>query len=555
MGGDDRLIDETPTRQTVLKKASPDEDALPSPMPKLGLWLPMLLLVTYAVVLLARFFTRGDLYLAYFEDDYFYYLVVAKNIVLHGVSSFDGIRPTNGYQPLWQLLNTALYWIVGDHRAFFVALLVLVFLFVLGTYRTLRRTQTVLGTANGYGLACALLSITFMAAISRTGMEVSLTLFLLALFWQRMAASPLEEQTPTAAILSGLLASGVVLGRLDALIVVALYLLLTVSRPCKKRSTALRSVFYFSIGLLPVALYFAWNHATFGTWLPISGVAKNLKSPWHPSASTLRSLIRVRSVNLLLTWPACVLGLLFSLHRTKTAVETEQSSLTGRRVQLCVLLHPVLFYTVLSFTSDWPIWSWYLYPLVPVAALLGPETLSRWKPLRPRIVVERLTVAAACICLITLAAMLAYNRTERQLYEQAEELQQFSKSHPGRYAMGGGAGVPGYVMTSTLVQVEGLMGDSAFLDRIKRREPLVQALQELQVDYYATMLLGGPQPGPCYNLREPEMAGPRSPVMAGQLCAPVADIANPAGGRMLVFDIRRATAVHKTVEADEERLP
>jgi hypothetical protein len=533
-----------PPKGTVLKKVRSEDDTLPAPMPKLGLLLPLLLLGTYAVVLMARFATRGDLYLSYFEDDYFYYLVVAKNIVLHGFSSFDLICPTNGYQPLWQLLNTALYWIFRDHKAFFVALLVLVFLLVMATYRTLRRTQALLGSAKGYGLACALLSITFMAAISRTGMEISLTLFLLALFWQRMAASPLEEQTPVAAILSGLLASGIVLGRLDALMVIALYLLLTVSRRGRTRSAMLRSILFFSIGLLPVALYFAWNHAHFGTWLPISGIAKNLKSTWKPSASTLRSLLRARSVNLLLTWPACILAVLFALHRKKAPDGVGQPGLAGRRVQLCVLLHPVLFYTVLSFTSDWQIWSWYLYPLVPVAALLGPTALSGWKPLRSQIVVRRLTVAAGCISVLTLAAMLAPNPTERLLYQQAEELQEFSKSHPGRYAMGGGAGVPGYVVTSTLVQLEGLMGDSAFLDRIKRREPLVQALQELQVDYYATMLLAGPQPGPCYSLREPEMAGPRSPVMAGQLCGPVADFVNPAGHHLLVFDVHQLTAAN-----------
>jgi hypothetical protein len=530
------------TQRTALEKAIPNQPNLPAPMPKWGPLLPLLLLPLYAAVLMARFATHGDLYLSYFEDDYFYYLVIAKNLVLHGMSSFDLIRPTNGYQPLWQLITTALYWVFGDRRSFFVVVMLLVFLLVCGTYRTLRRTQAALGTANGYGLACALLSITFMAAISRTGMEVSLTLLLLALFWQRMATRPLEEQTPAGAVLSGLLASGVVLGRLDALMVIAVYALLTLYRPTTTRSAALRSLVYFALGLLPVALYFASNHYIFGTLLPISGLAKNLKSPWNPSASTLKSLLKVRSVNLLLTWPACALGLLFALGRKETPAGVGPFDPAGRRVQLCVLLHPVLFYTILSFTSDWQMWSWYLYPLVPVAALLGPTALSHWEALRPQIVVRAATLAVGCVSLITVVSMLKQNPTERLLYQQAEELQEFSKTHPGRYAMGGGAGVPGYVMTSTMVQVEGLMGDTAFLERIKSREPLIEALDELQVDYYATMLLRGPQPGPCYSLREPEMAGFQSPVMAGQLCAPVADFLNPDGHHLLVFDVHSLTA-------------
>jgi hypothetical protein len=542
MGGNDALINKEPVHSHGLTNDSPDSEALQGPMSKAVRLLPVLLLGIYAIVLMARFFTPGDLYLSYFEDDYFYYLIVAKNIVLHGMSSFDGIRSTNGYQPLWQMINTGLYWVFRDHRAFFIVLLLVVFLLVIGTYRTLRRTQVLMGENKGYGLACALLSISFMAAISRTGMEVSLTLFLLTLFWHRMASSPLEDQTPMGALLSGLLASGVVLGRLDAFVVITLYLLLTAIRPRNTRSAALRSGLYFCFGLLPVAVYFAWNHAVFGTLLPISGVAKNLKSPWIPTASTLISLFKVRSVNLLLTWPSFVLGTLFVLQSNRVQTGVERADLGVRRVQLCILLHPVFFYGILTFTSDWPIWSWYLYPLVPVAALLGPKALSGWKVLRPQILVERATLAVGCVYVLMVAGMLRYNFTERLLYQQAEELQEFSLSHPGRYAMGGGAGVPGYVMTSTLVQVEGLMGDRAFLSRIRNREPLIQALQELKVDYYTTMLMRGPQPGPCYTLREPEMAGFASPVMAGRLCSPVADFVNPEGHHLLVFDVHRLEA-------------
>jgi hypothetical protein len=511
-------------------------------MPKWGFLLPLLVLGTFGVVLLARFFTKGDLYLAYFEDDYYYYLIVARNLVLHGLSSFDGVRPTNGYQPLWQVVNITLYWMFGSTRTFFVVLALLVFLLVCATYRVMRQTQSIMGITDGYGLACALLSITFMASISRTGMEVSLTLFLLMLFWKRMAAQPLEDQTAGAAVLSGLLASGVVLGRLDSLMVVGLYGLLTLQRSRRTRSETVRTLAYFTLGLLPVVAYFAFNHHNFGTVLPISGVAKNLKTDLSPSSSTLNSLLRVRGVNVLLTWPSCILGLLFAFTRNQRPTSPKPFDLTGRRVELCVLLHPIFFYSILSFTSDWQIWSWYLYPLVPVGALLGPTVVfESWKRLRPQIAIQRLTIAAACLSFLTLIGMLQDNPTELLLYQQAQQLEAFAKTHPGRYAMGGGAGVPGYVMTSNLVQVEGLMTDAAFLQRIRNKEPLIQVLNDLGVDYYATMLLRGPQPGPCYHVREPEMAGYRSPVMAGDFCAPVADFENPGGNHLLIFDVHQLT--------------
>ncbi|MGB8295175.1 MAG: hypothetical protein WCG85_07085 [Polyangia bacterium] len=45
----------------------------------------------------------------YAAADTFYYLSVARNIVLHGSASMDGIHPTNGFHPLWQLIVAACY--------------------------------------------------------------------------------------------------------------------------------------------------------------------------------------------------------------------------------------------------------------------------------------------------------------------------------------------------------------------------------------------------------------------------------------------------------------
>ncbi|HJX64620.1 MAG TPA: hypothetical protein VJ860_11805 [Polyangia bacterium] len=45
----------------------------------------------------------------YAAADTFYYLSVARNIVLHGSVSMDGTHATNGFHPLWQLLVAACY--------------------------------------------------------------------------------------------------------------------------------------------------------------------------------------------------------------------------------------------------------------------------------------------------------------------------------------------------------------------------------------------------------------------------------------------------------------
>ena len=325
--------------------------------------LPIIVLATYFATLMVRFAYPGQVFLSFFVDDFFYYLVIAKNLAFHGASTFNGLQATNGYHPLWLLTITSLIKMFGTGLPFFVALMVLIWLLVCGGYRCLRRTQAALAISSGAGPAFALISLTFMAVLSRSGMEVSLALFWLCLFWQRMASTPLERQSGIQAGVSGLLASAVILSRLDACLVIAAYGALTLIRPTTPRGKALRQVLWFGAGLIPVALYFAVNQIEFGTILPISGIAKNLKSNWLPSLSTVTILGIPRLVNILFAWPSIVVCVLFLLSQWRGSAGTDHDR---RRVQLCVMLHPFLFYGVLSFSSDWQMWwIWYALPAGP----------------------------------------------------------------------------------------------------------------------------------------------------------------------------------------------
>jgi hypothetical protein len=501
--------------------------------------LPILVLVTYFGSLMARFAHKGELYLAFFVDDFFYYLVVAKNLAFHGASTFNGLQATNGYHPLWLLTIALLYRIFGVHLPFFVALVVIIWLLVCGCYRALRRTQLSLSIGRDAGLACALLSITFMAILSRTGMEVSLALFWLSLFWERMATRPLERQTPAGALVSGLLASALVLSRLDACLVVAAYAGLTLIRPSGVRRTAVKQLFWFGAGLLPVAMYFAFNQIEFGTILPVSGLVKNLKSTWFPSTSVVSILRLPRLVNILFTWPSITLCALFLLQLLRGPYQAESANRPDqRRVQLCVALHPIIFYGVLSFSSDWPMWwIWYLYPLVPVWALLGPALIARWIPFT-RATALWFAAAVACGSLVIMLDGIGANIGATYALQRAFRLREFAAAHPGRYGIGDAAGMGSYLMPAPVVQLEGLVGDKAYVDRIRRQQPLLQALDELGVDYYVTVRT---QPsGDCYDVREPAQAGPHSPAMTAHLClTPVADIRPPGDPHhALIFDLR-----------------
>ena len=76
------------------------------------------------------------------SDDMFYYLTLARETAQHGVVSVDGLRPTNGFHPLWFVILRALHPVVGDAALPGVALAILALFHVaacLILWRTLRR--------------------------------------------------------------------------------------------------------------------------------------------------------------------------------------------------------------------------------------------------------------------------------------------------------------------------------------------------------------------------------------------------------------------------------
>jgi hypothetical protein len=476
---------------------------------------PACLLALYLGVLLWRFATPGSLYLSYFTDDFFYYAKVASEIVCCQRSSFNGIQDTNGYHPLWLIVVAFDYWIAGGGKAFFVAITVTIWLLVAFTYLRMRAAQRILlPAAPALVQPAMLVSLTFMAVLARTGMEISIALCFLVVFWERMQRTGLERQTGLQAIRSGLIASCAILGRIDACLAIVAYLFLAFLAPAGRRKALVQKMALFSVGLSPVFGYAIGNRLLFGTLLPISGIAKNLKTTLLPSSGVLERLAAHDAIGIMFVWPSIAIMAFY-------AVRCRGSLLSpGGRVRAAILLHPLLFFTILSFTSDWPLWTWYLYPLVPVAAFLGPACrveagFPRWPYLR-----KQLQPAVGIVCAFAILNLGRPNPAAVSIYRAAEALRMFSRAHPGIYAMGDRAGTPAYLMDQPVLQMEGLMADLAYVRRIQKRADLVRTLQDLGVRYYvATSPVPSARPG-CYLVQEPSKAGPHSPVMKGELCAP-----------------------------------
>ena len=78
-------------------------------------WLNLALCTGLFGILCARslFLQHLSVHRTAFQDDAYYYFLVARHLVSSGQSTFDGITLTNGYHPLWLGIVALQYWLFG----------------------------------------------------------------------------------------------------------------------------------------------------------------------------------------------------------------------------------------------------------------------------------------------------------------------------------------------------------------------------------------------------------------------------------------------------------
>lgn len=238
----------------------------------------LVLLLVHAAVPLDEFIHRGD--------DAFYYFQVALNHARYGFWTFDGIHPTNGVQPMWAGILTAMAhavaWIglrdpLGFARAAVALTGAVYFAACLLLYSLLAR-QVSVGT--GLAVAGALLFPLGAVAGRMWGMESPLYLLMLLVTMAYFHRTFLARPSTGSAVVLGLLLGLCALARLNAGIFIASLLLYYLLRP-EHGPIAERFRLGVVAGLAACALlipYFAWNAATTGHLLPISGAVKAVRS-------------------------------------------------------------------------------------------------------------------------------------------------------------------------------------------------------------------------------------------------------------------------------------
>lgn len=484
------------------------------------------LLFLLLIFRLSRPFFSGLPWMEYVQDDFYYYLKVAQNVVAGRGSTFNGIVPTNGYHPLWELLVVALSLISSRPQAILGFQAVMIFLATVATFAlslSLFKAQQV-RILTGFALSLWVAMYSLRTFIQ--GMEVTLTvplvlgLILLALNTDYWLAGFRQ------AFLFGVLASCTVLSRLDSLILVGLIGCGLMLQPELRKRLGGAQVAGLAFGLLPVVLYLLSNRVFFHTWLPVSGMAKQLKEGLWPSLNPWRIMNLTSPAYLLVFSPIPAAILVFPW-------AAKYLSRTQRTVFGAVLLFPFLYFSVLSLRSDWPSWGWYLYSLR-TGVCVGFLIFCRWPPTRNFLQRSLVTYSLLAIFLLSWAVWKWPVQTP-ELYAASADLGDFSRTHPGIYAMGDRSGSAGYLISQPLIQTEGLMMDRHYLDELRSGSSLRKVLGDYHVRYYV-----GSSKAPvegCFNAVEPSQAGPASPHLTSSFCEhPVATFVHD-GRFTMVYDL------------------
>jgi hypothetical protein len=261
-----------------------------SPLARRATW--TLLVAALAVMIGCCWLVDFDRILRRTPDDAYYYFGIAENIAKGNGPTFDGINKTSGFQPLWMLCLTPVFWFCPNalETAVRIGLTIqAVFLFVAGALivsvlSRLFSWKVVLGVAVCYTF------LVFSFAVN--GMETAAVVLTLAgLFAYGFHAKVFSVDRPSLfkKFVFGILLGLVMLSRLDTVFLGAAIVafcawpaLVTTGRRLASLAGAAAILAGASLVVAPYLLY---NHVTLGAMSPISGALKS----GFPHISVVRS--------------------------------------------------------------------------------------------------------------------------------------------------------------------------------------------------------------------------------------------------------------------------
>jgi hypothetical protein len=306
-------------------------------------------------------------------DDAYYYFTAARNLANgHGLT-VDGIRPTNGFHPLWLLLLVPVYL---AHCSLDTSIRVITLL----QGALLAVGAIILGRIHWAmfsprtALASMLLLLLFVVPSSLAGMESSLLLTLLILLYGAALELYRHPNRGRIALWVGVLLGLTLLTRLDLVFLPVALALATMAKlrdPRARSHVRLAGLRVAAACAIVVVPYLLFNVMKFGAVMPISGAVKST----FPAMTASHGPFGALSVKDCAAVVLAVGVLVCRLIRWRASVPpTAPAAERYHRTAITVLAVSLLLH--LSYTAlfmKWGVFFWYyaFYPLFAVLLLAG----------------------------------------------------------------------------------------------------------------------------------------------------------------------------------------
>jgi hypothetical protein len=466
-------------------------------------------------------------WMMYVLDDFFYYLKTAQNFAHGNGSTFNGIVHTNGYHPLWFLSLSMLSFFSSSPQVILGFVAFTAFLASVVTYFCALNLIRSTGIRKLTAVVLASCITLYSVRLFFYGMEVTLAIPLSLTVICLLKNTDFWLRGWRESFLMGLLFTTMILSRLDTILLAGLILVPACLQPQLRERLKAKNLIGLATGFIPLVIYFCLNHHFFQVWLPISGMAKQLKLNHHPTLKTWQGLYLTKPGFLAVFLPVPVGLLIFPC-------ATRYLSPIQKVLYPATLLFPLAYFFALCCLSDWGIWPWYMYALRP-AVCVAFVVFCTWPPLA-RVIENSLVTSALLAVMAGLLLTSQWRVEEADLNAAAIDIQTFARTHPGTYAMGDRAGRVGYLLDQPVIQMEGLVMDRTFLAYIQKATPLRTVLDAYHVRYYIGTTKG-PYPA-CFQADEPIQAGPASPHMRGTFCERPVAVVTENGVENPIYDLR-----------------
>jgi len=466
-------------------------------------------LVQVGYVLLAPF----DRLALYVNDDAYYFVMVARGWLEAGYPSLDGVTPTNGFQPLWQLLQLPLAAVAGRDLHLRLALLLGGLLFqggLLGMAAGLRRT-----VGGRTALAFLLLfeaNVLLSWGFALNGMESSLQVALLGAVVARLT-SPGRIAGRQAVVLGSLVGLyGVT--RLDGLALVPCVAAFVLWRERRLR-TATPIVL---LGLAPALAAMVASQLWLGTPVPVSGRVKleiNRQMLRADGADRVQGLasgagnlarsgyyVASRVAGGAAAFAARATGVADRTTGAVAGVIGVAAAIAGLAMLLRrhapVTLAPFavvaasvairLAFFAVAYPLTFHLYDWYFADAVLLVAACVATPFAAVLRVRAVALATTFVAFANAACFASDTANLAHTRP-------VLDAARYVSSRPelaGTRVASWDAGLVAFVLANPVTNLDGLVNSPAFLrDVVGRRRPLVEYLRDEGVTTVVNLVPGG----------------------------------------------------------------